>query len=103
MSNSLPPSSCRLGYPPLRGGGCQVTDKLRDNVSKVLAVADYINEAVRQEKFRGLKAFRKFLADGLFYDPGACKTNKRLWLRYYDVAQRGKARKHPCHGGIGEY
>jgi len=47
---------------------------------------DGVKEPVLQKKFRRLKTFGKFLADGLFNDARPGKTDERAGLGDVDVA-----------------
>src|SRR5882762_2491188 len=74
----------------------------RDIGLQVLAMNDGVEEPVLQKKFRRLKTFGKFLADGLFNDARPGKTDERAGLGDVDVTQHGIARGDAAGRGIGE-
>ena len=53
-----------------------------------------------QKELGALEAFRQLLPDGLFNDPGACKTDKGVGLCKDDIPQHGKACRNAARCGI---
>src|SRR3981189_3704385 len=74
----------------------------RDISLQVLAMNDGVEKTVLEKKFRRLKAFGKFLADGLFDDARPGETDERAGLGDVDVAEHGIARGVAAGRGIGE-
>src|SRR5277367_1330005 len=64
---------------------------------------DGVEETVFEEEFGGLKTFGKFLADGLFDDARAGKTDERAGLRNIQIAEHRVAGGDASGGGVGEY
>src|SRR5271155_3997791 len=67
-----------------------------------LARDDGVEEAVLEEELGGLKAFGKFLADGLFDHARAGKTDEGAGLRNIQIAEHRVAGGDATSGGIGE-
>ena len=75
----------------------------RQRRAQVVAMHHHVDHAVVFQIFRALKAFRQFLADGLFDHARAGKTDQRAGLGDLHVAEHGIGGGDAAGGRIGQH
>ena len=62
-----------------------------------------IEHAVIEEEFAALKAFGKFLTDGLFDDTRAGESDERAWLGDVHIPEHREAGRHAAGRRISQH